>query len=389
MRGRQGPATRRLAALLVLGGAAVLLGGAACASAPGATGSAPESSLADADAADRFDDGPLLYVCNEGEATVTVVDVATREVVTTVDLRDLGFSADAKPHHVAVEPDGSHWYVSLIGENRVLKLDRTNELVGQVEMETPGLLALDPSSDRLYVGRSMKAVRPPQRIGVVDRSEMTIEEREVFLPRPHAIAVQPESGWVHTASLATNQIASLPADTEDLRLAELDGPTHTYVQFALAPGGDRMAVTGQTSGRVFLLDVAQGGSPEPVESFQAGGEPWHPAWSPDGRFVYVPRKAADAVDVVDAGSWQRVATVRGEGLSQPHGSAISPDGRHLFVSSNNLDGAWRPPGWEDGEDDPPGALVVIDTSSREIVDVLTVGQNPTGLGIRTPATPTR
>jgi DNA-binding beta-propeller fold protein YncE len=324
-------------------------------------------------------------VCNEGEATVTVVDVASREVVTTVDLRELGFSANAKPHHVAVEPDGSHWYVSLIGENRVLKLDRSNELVGQVEMETPGLLALDPASDRLYVGRSMKAVRPPQRIGVVDRSEMTIEEREVFLPRPHAIAVQPEVGWVHTASLATNQIASLPADTEDLQLAELEGPTHTYVQFTLAPGGDRMAVTGQTSGRVFLLDVTEGGSPRPVESLQAGGEPWHPAWTPDGRFVYVPRKAADAVDVVDAGSWRVVATVRGEGLSQPHGSAISPDGRHLFVTSNNLDGSWRPPGWEEDGDDPPGALVVIDTSRREVVDVLTVGHNPTGLGIRTPA----
>lgn len=389
MRGGRAAAPRWIAALLGLGVAA-------CAASPGATGSAPApaggeasgsapSSSADADAADRPGEGPLLYVCNEGEATVTVVDVASREVVATVDLRELGFSANAKPHHVAVEPDGSHWYVSLIGENRVLKLDRSNEMVGQVEMETPGLLALDPASDRLYVGRSMKAVRPPQRIGLVDRSEMTIEEREVFLPRPHAIAVQPEGGWVHTASLATNQIASLPADAEDLQLAELEGPTHTYVQFALAPDGDRMAVTGQTSGRVFLLDVAEGGSPEPLESLQAGGEPWHPAWAPDGRFVYVPRKAADAVDVVDAGSWEVTATIRGEGLSQPHGSAITPDGRRLFVSSNNLDGAWRPPEWEDGGDDPPGALVVIDTASREIVDVLTVGHNPTGLGIRTPA----
>lgn len=389
MREGRAAAPRWIAALLVLGVAACAASPGAAGNAPapggsGASGSAP-SSPADGDAADRPGEGPLLYVCNEGEATVTVVDVASREVVATVDLRELGFSAGAKPHHVAVEPDGSHWYVSLIGENRVLKLDRSNEMVGQVEMETPGLLALDPASDRLYVGRSMKAVRPPQRIGVVDRSEMSIEEREVFVPRPHAIAVQPEEGWVHTASLATNQIASLPADTEDLELAELEGPTHTYVQFALAPGGDRMAVTGQTSGRVFLLDVAEGGSPEPLESLQASGEPWHPAWAPDGRFVYVPRKAADAVDVVDAGSWQVAATIRGEGLSQPHGSAISPDGRHLFVSSNNLDGAWRPPGREDGGDDPPGALVVIDTASREIVDVLTVGHNPTGLGIRTPA----
>lgn len=387
---RRGRTLRALATLLALGIAACAAAGpetvgrAPSPSGDGVPGSPPEASARGTDAPGEQDAGARLYVCNEGGATITVVDVASREVVATVDLRELGFSANAKPHHVAVEPDGSHWYVSLIGENRVLKFDRSNRLVGQAEMETPGLMALDPSSDLLYVGRSMKAVRPPQRIGIVHRSDMTLEEREVFVARPHAVAVQPERGWIHTASLATNRIASLPADGGDLRVTELEGPTHTYVQFALSPDRSRMVATGQTSGRVLLFDVSEAGPPELLRGLEVGGEPWHPAYGPDGRFAYVPRKAADAVDVVDVEAWEVVATVRGEGLSQPHGSALSPDGRHLFVTSNNLDGAWTPPGWEGTEGDPPGALVVIDTGSREIVDVLTMGQNPTGLGTRTP-----
>lgn len=378
---RRGAALRTLFLL-------VALGTAACAAGPGAPGSPPAPGGGDAAGADggtpSAASGARVYVCNEGEASVTVVDASSREVVATVDLTELGFSPNAKPHHVVVEPDGSHWYVSLIGENLVLKFDRSNRLVGRAEMETPGLLALDPTSDRLFVGRSMKAVRPPQRIGVVDRSAMTVDEREVFLPRPHALVVQPDRGWVHTASLATNQIASLEIGADRLEITELDEPIHTYVQFDLSPDRSRLVSTAQTSGRLLLFDVAEPASPRLVRSLELGGEPWHPTWAPDAEVVYVPRKTADAVAVVDVDAWEVAATVEGEGLSQPHGSALSPDGRHLFVTSNNLDGAWEPPQGTPGGD-APGSLVVIDTRSREIVDVLTMGRNPTGVGTRTPA----
>jgi DNA-binding beta-propeller fold protein YncE len=359
--------------------AAVLaLGLAACASAPGSGDPGPTGAAGGAGATSQA--GPLLYVCNEGAASVTVVDMETREVVTTVDLRELGFSPEAKPHHVVAEPDGSHWYVSLIGENRVLKLDRSHELVAQAEMETPGLMALDPGSGRLYVGRSMKAVQPPQRIGVIRTADMSVEEREVFVPRPHAIAVQADRGWIHTASLATNQIASLPADGDGLELTELDAPVRTYVQFVLSPDGRRMIATGQTSGELLDFDVTAPSSPELLRSLQLGGEPWHPSYGPEGRHVYVPRKTADAVDVVDVDTWEVAATIQHEAISQPHGSVLSPDGRFLFVSNNNLDGAWGPAESETADGDPPGAVVVIDTRTREVVDVLTVGHNSTGLG---------
>ena len=82
-----------------------------------------------------------MYASNQGDATVAVIDVETLDVVTTVDLKPFGFDENAKPHHIAVEPDGSYWYISLIGANRVLKLDRENRLVGQAEFEVPGMLA--------------------------------------------------------------------------------------------------------------------------------------------------------------------------------------------------------------------------------------------------------
>ena len=117
----------------------------------------------------------LLYVCNQSDATVALIDTRTNEKVGLVDLTALGFSRNAKPHHIVVEPDGSYWYVTLIGENKIVKLDRNDRVVATATFETPGMMSLDPARDALYVGRSMTAVNPPKRVGVVKRSDMSIE----------------------------------------------------------------------------------------------------------------------------------------------------------------------------------------------------------------------
>ena len=48
----------------------------------------------------------FVYVTNQGEATINVIDVEANVVARRVDLTKMGFDKGAKPHHVAVEPDG-------------------------------------------------------------------------------------------------------------------------------------------------------------------------------------------------------------------------------------------------------------------------------------------
>ncbi|MGH7718647.1 MAG: YncE family protein, partial [Gemmatimonadaceae bacterium] len=45
-----------------------------------------------------------LYVANQDDATVSVIDITTQSLVETVDLRRYGFGDNAKPHHAQVEP---------------------------------------------------------------------------------------------------------------------------------------------------------------------------------------------------------------------------------------------------------------------------------------------
>lgn len=325
--------------------------------------------------------GGLVYAAGQNAATIAVIDGSTHRVVETVELRDHGFSANARPHHIGVERDGSFWYVSLIGENRVLKFDRDNRLVGQLEFEVPGMLAVHPTRDLLLVGRSMSAVNPPQRIGLVRRSDMSVEEVPIFFPRPHAIAVSPDGRYAYSASLGTNQIAVVELESEEVvELIEVDGPPHALVQFAVSPDGRRLVVSTELTHQLLIYDLAEPARPAFVAAVDVGSRPWHPVFTPDSRQVYLGNKGANTVSVVDVESGRVVDVIRHEGIAEPHGAALGPDGRTVYISSNNTGGGDHM--GEHAGTDRPGLVVAIDIATRSVVAVIEIGANATGLGSR-------
>jgi YVTN family beta-propeller protein len=325
-------------------------------------------------------DAPRLYVANQEVATVSVIDARTNVLLETVDLQQLGFSAKSKPHDTAVEADGSYWYVTLIGDGWVVKFDRNDHVVGKARFEAPGLLSLDPTSDHLYVGRSMAAVNPPQRIGIIRRSDMSIDEVEVFVPRPHAIVADPRGRYVYVGSLGANQIATVDVQSQRAVMTAIPGDTiHTLVQFAISPDGTRLAVTGQMSGKLLIFDSSDPLKLSLVKSLDVGAWPWHPAFTPDGKEVWFGNQRANTVTVVDAATWTIAGLVRGTGLAEPHGIAISPDGGTVYVSSHNLQGGYTPvhPRSPNGT----GTVVVIDRATRAITKVIETDRYAAGMSL--------
>lgn len=347
-----------------------LLGAASSLALLGCGGGAVAGGPVPAEAQER------VYVVSQEAASVSVLDAATGDLLETVDLTAMGFSATGKPHHVAVEPDGSFWYVSLIADGKVLKLDRENRLVDQADFETPGLLALDPTSDLLYVGRSMAAVNPPQRVGILRRSTMEMDQVDVFFPRPHALAVDPAGDRFFTASLAENRMAWAPLGAEEVDLMALDGPLQTLVQFAVSPDGRWLVAGGQMTGELLVWDIT-GEEPVLKHTLELGGQPWHPSFTPDGAELWVPRRTANAVTVVDASTWTVDQVLEHPALAEPHGSAVSSDGRRVFVASRNTTGDYPAAG-------NPGTVVTFDRETREVLNVVEVGHYAAGMGAPTP-----
>ena len=335
----------------------------------------------------------LLYAANQSVAVVSVIDMETNQVIRTVDLQEFGLRENAWPHHIVVEPDGSHWYVSLIAANQILKFDRNNELVQRIDFVRPGLLALDPDGENLYAARSMAAVSPPQDIGVIRRSDMTFEEVGIFLPRPHALAVRPGEGTVYTASLAVNQIATLYPEDEAVELFELEGDRpHTFIGFAVSPDGRWMVGTTELTATVFVFDLDRAPDMTPVDTIAVNAAPWHPVFTPDGRWVYVGNNWDNTVNVIDMETRTLAKVIEGNGLAQPHGAAVSPDGRFAYIASRNLEmpeghskyGHMYTPRYDLGDNARAGTVVVIDTESQEIVKVIEIEGYGAGLGAAAP-----
>lgn len=333
--------------------------------------------------------GPKLYIANQSGASITVVDQKAMTIDTVLDLKTMGFTGNAKPHHIVVEPDGSFWYVSLIGDGRVVKLDRANRVVGQVRMETPGLLAIDPKHDSLYVGRSMTAVNPPKSLAIIRRSDFTLlEEQEIQIPRPHALLATRDGKWVHTASLAENRIASVETATGHVVLTTIPGAMRSLVQFAQSPDGKLMVVGGELSNSVLLFDLTKTPPFTPVMEFSLGGKPWDPMFSPDGKNIFITLFGGNGVAVIDVKHRTVKRTITGD-LAQPYDLILRHDGKVLFVVNQNT-GAGKP--GESAHDRMPGMagmtgmkatdgwLSIIDVKKGTVIKTLMLGAGPSGMG---------
>ncbi len=322
-----------------------------------------------------------LYVTNQDDATISVIDMATKRVVETVDLQKLGFGPTAKPHHAQVDPDGKHWYATLIGAGKVLKFDRRNQIVGSVDLEVPGLIALHPTRDLLIVARSMSAVNPPRRIALIRRSDMKLlDEIDIFFPRPHAIVTAGDYAYV--ASLGVNQLASVHLDEGTVTLVDVEGPQHTLTQFALSPDGRWLTATGSTSNQLLLYSLKDPARPALARTVAMEKGPFEAGFTWDGRWVVVTSLDANAVSFVSTSSWTPEFVMRDSSFQQPHGVGLGPDGAYVYVSNRFQSGGAHD--HEGHKATGAGNVVAICIPTRKVSAVMPTGHYSAGIGIAVP-----
>ena len=362
--------------LLVAGLLPVLLACMAGAPAGSPPAPAPRSAV----------EGARLYVANQTASTISVIDIKSQTLIETLDLQKLGFTDKAKPHHIAAEPDGSAWYVSLVGDGYVVKFDRNNKVVGKSRFATPGMLALDPKSDLLYVTRSMTAVNAPSSIGVIHRNTMAdAEVVDVVLGRPHGAAADPRGTWSHIAGMVDNEIANVNGATGDVTLTQVPGDMmHMFVGLSMSPDGSRLVATTQMTDKVFIYDASVPGKLALLKTLDSPGWPWDQAWTADGSEFWFGNQKANTVTVVNARTMEISDMIRGNGLAEPHGIAVSPDQKYVFVSNHNLQGVYTPKAGKTGKTgraNGTGTVVVIDRKTHKIVKIIETDHDAVGMAV--------
>ena len=327
----------------------------------------------------------LLYVAHESEPTVSVLDTDAWLVVRRVDLTDYGFSDRARVHHVAVEPDGSFWYAS-IGSPRpqdvqaVVKFNRFNELIAKYDTPNPGLIALHPTQDVLYVSRLISA-SDQRSLLEIRRSDMVAIEIPVTFTSDHALAIRPSGDFLFSSSVDVDQLAIVDLSNLDVSFFDIKGVKHGFGQFAVSPDGNRMWGTGMESKTVTAFDISNPKGIVQRQSLDVPGSPRDLTYTPDGNAIYVTVPEGNTVSIVNAYLGLIEDEIQHPAIQGPMGLSITSDGAFVFVSNQNESGAFS--GRHHFSDESaPGTLVVIETASGAVVKVIELASKPGFMGSR-------
>ncbi|MEV0374870.1 beta-propeller fold lactonase family protein [Streptomyces sp. NPDC050636] len=271
--------------------------------------------------------GQARHVCvvNETDTTVSVVDVSvpgSPSVTGTVPVPGV-------TRAIAVAKGGRFAYVASRGKGKddgrvtVLELDADGDPVGvpvSVGAE-PRALALSADGDRLCVANygsasvSVASVDPATgRIGTP--TSVPVE------PHPVAVAFTPDGGLVLVVSQTSGRLTAIRTDT--LAPTTLDEPVGT-VPAGVVPGPDgRFAyVSDQATGKLVTVRTAPLRTGEVTTG--AGSQPANVAVSSDGSWAYAADTASDKVAVLDLGSLVPGTSVSLGGGHKPWDVAIARD----------------------------------------------------------------
>jgi YVTN family beta-propeller protein len=332
---------------------------------------------------------PTAFVVNSASATVTPVDLTTRQAGPPIPV-------GARPQAIAITPDGRTAYVANSGSGTVTPINTATRRAGTpIRTGTgPVAVAITPDGRTAYVANSAS--------GTVTRINTATGRAGAPIRAgagPRAIAISPDGRTAYV--LDWNGAAVTPIDTASGR----PGPPIRVGSYpfalAFAPDGRTAYVASYGANTVTPIDMATG---RPGRAIPAGQAPDALAVSPDGDTVYAVAGDSDTVIPLDAGTGR-------PGRAIPVGyspAAIAITGSTAFVV-NTISGTVTPVSTRTGRAGPPipagvynyptaitlapgggtavvvgsyaGKVTLIDTRTRHSVAQVKVGAYPVAAAI--------
>ncbi len=297
------------------------------------------------------------YVANQGEDTVSVIDLLARMEVKRI-------AVGQGPHEVALTPDEqwvvvTHSYTDTISFISTL----TNEEIAQVKVgNLPRGLAIAPDGLAYVVNTGDVSV------SVVDTGSRTVITTVVGFPsNVWDVAVSPDGAYAYiTADGHSGTVYRLTSGTWELSTL-LTMTSGCGAGLAVSPAGSYLYVADPCLSLVRVVDATNGTASEHPLSLGQGA--WEVAFSPDGAWAFVtndflppPGPQTRALSVLETGGPSEIFTVT-VGLN-PIDVKVSGNGRFLYVTN-----------WGDN------TVSIVDTETYQVAATVNVGARPWGMAI--------
>ncbi len=310
-----------------------------------------------------------LVVLNKAEATASLIDLASGEIVATMDTGD-------GPHEVSVHPDGRWAVAADYGGQQagatlsVLDLERgeRDRVIELGEPIRPHGLAFEPDGRHLWV-----TAETVQQLWRVDLEKGEVVLRATTGQRASHMVARAPSGRLFVANIGSNNVTPVDPDGTVLDPIATGGGAEGV---AVSADGRQLWVTNRAADTVSVLNPD---TLKPLKEIACASFPIRVEITPDSRLALVSCARSGEVAVYRTGDFEllgrikieRAAADEGEdrlfgdqfGASPvPIGITIAADSRRAWVANAGAD-----------------VIAELDLAELKVVRFLTAGKEPDGI----------
>lgn len=305
--------------------------------------------------------GPRLFVVNQGDKTMSVVDPKTNEQVTVIDEKQTTMHG----HEIAVGPGGKYVFMPIYGNvgvgspgldgNEMLAIDwQKGEIAGKVDFGhgvRPHCVVYEPKRKLLYVTTELDSA-----ITIVDPNTFkVIGLVPTGAEQTHMLAVSSDGKRGYTSNVSPGSVSVLDL-IEKKTIAVI--PISKVSQRIAISRDDRWVFTSdQTEPRMAVIDTKTNKIAKWIE---LPGHGYGPATTPDGKWLLVPVPGKNLVAVVDLHAMAVAKTISVD--AAPQEMLVRPDGKFAYVAGASAK-----------------KVSVIDLSQWKQTASIAVGNYPDGL----------
>lgn len=321
-----------------------------------------------------------LVVANKAEATVSLIDLTSGEVVATLP-------AGLAPHEVGISPDGKRALITNYGNRE--QPGHSLTLIDVEDSSVIGTLDLSPYERPhgvVWTGadRAVVTAEKNKALLVVDLAARKVAaaiptEQEIS----HMVAVSPDGTRAYVANIGSDSISVIDLDAGKLIRNVPTGEGAEGV--AVSASGERVWVSNRAAD---TLSIVSAESLEVLTTFECAGFPIRVAAAPNGAMLVTRARAGDLVIYADSSDVERIAargpvqqvsfdleSLGAEGRlfgdrfgksSVPIGVVVEPTGDgtgRTWVAHANAD-----------------LITETDTPSGRLIRTLKAGKEPDGMG---------
>jgi YVTN family beta-propeller protein len=291
-----------------------------------------------------------VIVLNSGEATLSLIDEATHQVVGTVP-------TGKEPHHLMATPDNSSLIVANSVSNNLMFVDpKTGKVQRWVEnIEDPYQIAFSP--DRKWL------VTTGLRLDRLDiyhydsqQNSMTLAKRLPLAVMPSHMAFSNDSKTVFVTLQVSGELAAVDLATQQVKWKMKVGKVPAGLW--MTPG-DRYLLVGMTGAD--YVAVVDWRNQKVVKTIQTGNGAHNFRSLADGKHVAVSNRVASTISIIDEDSLTNVGDITGL-MPGPDDMELSADKRYLWVTFRFAK-----------------HIGIIDLTTRKLIQTIAVGRSPHGI----------